>query len=235
VEHDELDLEDFAEKLVRWSDEGYCAVDNLVFDIGITTSAAVHNLRHGKPAELAGPADQYSNGNGALMRVLPLALWHRGSDEELVEDAMRQSLVTHGHLRSQLCCALYCLWARRILEENARPWPDAVATLRTFIASDEAAQAELEFHIRPDDTVGGKGSGYVVDCLKSALWAVEQGDYEAAVKAAVALGNDTDTTACVAGGIAGLRDGVNAIPERWREALRGSEIVEPLLQRLITA
>ena len=59
------------------------------------------------------------------------------------------------------------------------------------------------------------------------------GHYEDVVKAAVALGNDTDTTACVAGGIAGLRDGVEAIPRRWCEALRGQEVVIPLLQRLI--
>ena len=51
-----------------------------------------------------------ANGNGSLSRVLPLALWHRGSDEELARDAMQQSLVTHGHIRAQLCCALLCLW-----------------------------------------------------------------------------------------------------------------------------
>ncbi len=53
------------------------------------------------------------------------------------------------------------------------------------------------------------------------------------VKKAVALGHDTDTTACVAGGIAGLRDGIEAIPPRWREALRGQEMVQPLLEGLL--
>ena len=234
LECGELDLEDFAERMVNWAEKGYCAVDNYVFDIGITTSAAIHNLRDGKPAELAGPNDVNANGNGALMRVLPLALWHRGSDEELIEDAMRQSLPTHGHLRSQLCCAVYCLLARYILQEHAAPYPVAVATLRRFIEGNEAAQAELEFHISPDETPGGKGSGYVVDCLHSARWAVEQGSYESVVKAAVSLGKDTDTTACVAGGIAGLRDGIGAIPSRWLDALRGKEIVEPMIEKLTT-
>jgi ADP-ribosyl-[dinitrogen reductase] hydrolase len=73
----------------------------------------------------------------------------------------------------------------------------------------------------------------VVDCLHSARLALEAGGYEAAVRAAVALGNDTDTTACVAGGIAGLRDGVQAIPERWRQALRGRDRVTPLLEALL--
>ena len=58
------------------------------------------------PALEAGPSEERHNGNGSLMRVLPLALWHRGPDRELVNDAYTQSRVTHGHARSRLCCAL---------------------------------------------------------------------------------------------------------------------------------
>ncbi len=54
------------------------------------------------------------------------------------------------------------------------------------------------------------------------------------VRAAIALGHDTDTTACVAGGLAGIRDGVAAPPERWMSQLRGKELVEPLRKRLLT-
>ena len=72
-----------------------------------------------------------------------------------------------------------------------------------------------------------------MDCLHSARYAVAAGSYEVAVKTAVALGDDTDTTACVAGGIAGLRDGVDAVPERWRDTLRGRELYEPLLEVLL--
>jgi ADP-ribosyl-[dinitrogen reductase] hydrolase len=164
---------------------------------------------------------------------LPLALWHQGSDEELVAGARRQSLVTHGHLRAQLCCALYCLWARRTLQATADPWREAVQTMRRTYDEKSSERAEMEAHIRPDSLPHGEGTGYVVDCLHSARLALEAGSYEAVVKAAVALGNDTDTTACVAGGIAGIRDGVNAIPERWRRALRGREMVKPLLDQLL--
>ncbi len=92
---------------------------------------------------------------------------------------------------------------------------------------------ELEAKVHPDKPPGGGGSGYVVDCLHSARWAVEAGNYEQVVKAAVSLGHDTDTTACVAGGIAGIRDGIKAIPQRWQARLRGQEIVQPLLERLL--
>jgi ADP-ribosylglycohydrolase len=167
------------------------------------------------------------------MRVLPLALWHRGRDEELVADAHRQSLVTHGHLRSQVCCALYCLWARATLEEAADPWGSAVARLRAIYGAGSAPLAELEGAVRPDDPPEGRGSGYVVDTLRSARLALAAGGYEAVVKAAIALGHDTDTTACVAGGIAGLRDGATAIPARWRDGLRGQELLAPLSAALL--
>lgn len=228
-----LDLEDFGQRLVAWHEHGALAVGNHVFDVGIQTSQAIRALMAGTPAQDAGPSNEQANGNGSLMRVLPLALWHQGSDAELVRDAHAQSQVTHGHIRSQVCCALYCIWARRTLQAAPNAWGDAAATLRGIYGAASPAAAELERQIRPDHPPEGRGSGYVVDCLQSARMAVRAGGYEDVVKAAIALGHDTDTTACVAGGIAGIRDGVGAIPERWMRAMRGTELVEPLLQRLL--
>lgn len=228
-----LDPDDFGRRLLAWRDEGHLAVDARVFDVGSQTDRALRNFREGSPALDAGPRHERDNGNGSLMRVLPLALWHRGPDAALVEDARNQSRVTHGHARAQLCCALYCLWARRMLEDSPKPWDSAVAALRTLYPRRSADREELEATIRPDDPPSGGGSGYVLDCLHSARLAVEAGPYERAVKAAVALGRDTDTTACVAGGIAGIRDGVGAIPDRWRLALRGRELLDPLLRGLL--
>ncbi|NEO83762.1 MAG: ADP-ribosylglycohydrolase family protein [Spirulina sp. SIO3F2] len=228
-----LDLADFATRLLRWCDEGYLAVDGVVFDIGVTTGAALSAVRQGVAPGEAGRDGVYANGNGSLMRVLPLALWHQGTDAQLVQAAQLQSCVTHRHLRSQVCCALYCLWARRILEAHPEPWQAAVQTLRHIYAEDEAATEELEWSIRPDDPPEGKGSGYVVDCLRSARWACQHKTYAEVVRSAIRLGNDTDTTACVAGGIAGLRGGIEAIPLQWREALRGQDLLAPLLERLL--
>ncbi|HWQ14427.1 MAG TPA: ADP-ribosylglycohydrolase family protein [Roseiflexaceae bacterium] len=233
LERGMLDLDDLGRRLVAWYETGYLAVDGVVFDVGVQTGQAIRALRAGAPAHAAGPDHEHANGNGSLMRVLPLALWHRGSDAELVRDAHAQSLVTHGHLRAQVCCALYCLWARRTLHAAPDPWGEAVVTLRTIYGSTSPAYAELERQIRPDDPPQGSGSGYVVDCLRSARLALAAGAYEDVVRAAIALGHDTDTTACVAGGIAGIRDGVGAIPARWMRQLRGRDLVEPLLQRLL--
>lgn len=233
LERGQVDLDDLGSRLLEWYNSGYKAVDGDVFDVGVQTAQAINRVARGVPAAEAGSRDVHANGNGSLMRVLPLALWHKGSIEELVADAHKQSLITHGHVRSQVCCALYCLWARYTLENSSDPWRKAVTSLRTLYPEGSQENEELEWSIRPDGPPDGTGSGYVVDCLRSARWALQAGEFEHVVKAAISLGNDTDTTACVAGGIAGLRDGVKAIPERWRSALRGKDLYEDELRLLI--
>jgi len=145
-----LELDDFAARLLDWYEKGYLAVDGRVFDVGVQTTVAFRALMGGAAPHLAGPAEERSNGNGSLMRVLPLALWHQGTDEDLVRDAYLQSRVTHGHARSRVCCALYCLWARRTLSSHAAPWDDAVRTLRSLVTPESEEHEALEVHIAPD-------------------------------------------------------------------------------------
>jgi ADP-ribosyl-[dinitrogen reductase] hydrolase len=234
LECGKFDGEHFARGLVDWYDSGFMAVGEVVFDVGIQTAKAIRELKRGVHPFLAGGTDEYSNGNGSLMRVLPLALWHQGADSELIADAFDQSAVTHGHLRAKLCCALYCLWARRILQNHKNAWENAVETFHGIFPVGTIENIEFETRIFPKDAIYDiKGSGYVVDSLRAAHWANQDKTYEETVKAAISLGDDTDTTACIAGGIAGLIHGFNAIPERWRENLHGKEIYEPLLDGLL--
>lgn len=235
LECGKFDAAHFAKGLIEWFDRGFMAVDGKVFDVGIQTADAIRILKKDVPPLLAGGTDEYSNGNGSLMRVLPLALWHKGSDLELIADAFDQSAVTHGHLRSKLCCAIYCLAARRIMENAENPWQNAVDTFCETFPEGTIESNEFRSHICPKGMKYEiKGSGYVVDSLRAAYHLDEKPDYEETVKAAILLGNDTDTTACIAGGIAGLKFGFGGIPARWREALRGKEIYEPLLEKLIS-
>lgn len=234
LECEKFDAAHFAKGLLYWYENGFMAVGNKVFDVGIQTANAIRELRRNVSPLLAGGADEYSNGNGSLMRVLPLALWHRGSDAELVADAFDQSAVTHNHIRSKLCCALYCLWARRILRNEETAWENAVESLYEIFPEGTTENSEFEAKIFPNDAIFDvRGSGYVVDSLRAARWANGNETFEKTVKAAISLGEDTDTTACIAGGIAGLRFGESSIPERWRENLRGAEIFEPLIEKLL--
>lgn len=228
-----LDVPDLGTRLLAWYVRCDYAVGGVVFDVGNQTRDGLLRIQAGVPAERAGRADAQGNGNGALMRVLPLALWHPGPDAQLVADAMRQGLPTHGHLRSQVACAVYCVWARRMLDAPETPYERAFE--QTLALLDAPAQAELRAHFAPDWAGSVSGSGYVVDSLHSARHALEGTSFEEVIRRAIQLGNDTDTTACIAGGLAGIRWGEAGIPARWREAMREAHRVEAALARLLEA
>lgn len=228
---------DFSKRLLAWYEEGLWAVDGNVFDVGIQTSEALCAYRAGiLPPEKCGLIRPNGKGNGALMRVLPLALWHRGTDRELAIDAHSQCLITHGHLCNQVCCALYCLVARNLLDgmDFHAALQDGICTLRAIYSEMPEYEQEFEWSVRPDGPWEGNGSGYVVDCLRSAFMILNNAaNYEDAVKRAVKLGDDTDTTACVTGGLAGILFGFQSIPKRWYAALRGKDSVEALIEKLL--
>lgn len=232
TQRNEFNLIDFSQRLQNWYFDGYLAVDKNVFDVGIQTREAIKKLSQSYFPGETGRADEHANGNGSLMRALPLALWHQGSDEELIELAHQQSLVTHAHPRSQACCALYCIWARKILQNHVNPWHSAAETLRQAYRDRPEFSFELEDQIRPESPPVCEGTGYVVDCLHSARVACAKDSFESVIKRAIQFGNDTDTTACVAGGMAGLLFGFSKIPQHLIDGLRGKAIVEPLVERL---
>lgn len=239
LEKGRFSLTDFSMKLLAWYDTGLWAVDNIVFDVGIQTSEALNAFRNGVSPEMCGNVRPDGKGNGALMRVLPLALWHRGTDLELVNDAHRQCLITHANITNQVCCALYCLVARRLLEgtDFNAALSHSVQNIREIYADMPDHNEEFEFRLQPDepDIWQGNGSGYVIDSLRSAFMIMREAVcYEDAVKIAVSLGNDTDTTACILGGLAGIAFGYDSIPERWTDTLRQKASVEELLSNLLS-
>ena len=237
------DATDVARRFVDWMREGYMAVDGRVFDIGNTTATALAHVNLAYP-EASGLTDEKSCGNGSLMRVLPLALWHRGTDDELIEAAMSSSRITHAHPRVLACVAIYVMWARILLDrcdpahvedvEDAAcnsAWDDAINRVAACVDEDVWAEVEAIEATREGREI--RGSGYVVDSLLAAKHLVEtSGTYEDVVRGAIALGHDTDTTACVAGGIAGIVHGRSGIPARWVAALRDRHVALGLARRL---
>ncbi len=99
---------------------------------------------------------------------------------------------------------------------------------------DTPLRSAFEEHVRPDDTSDGRGTGYVVDTLRTVRRVVQEPSYERVVRQAIGHGRDTDTTASIAGGLAGVRHGIGGIPPRWIAALRGRELVEPLTRIIHT-
>lgn len=239
LEQRRFSLTDFAGKLLRWLDHGYMAVDGDVFDVGIQTAKALGQLRAGVSPYESGGADERSNGNGSLMRVLPLAVWHTGTDEEIVKDAHLQSLPTHAHPRSMVACAYYCLVARAYLNKLADPWTWADERLESLYGrwsdGDEGRLFLTELNVlrQYPETSALSGSGYVLDTLWSARKALEEKSFEDVLRAAILFGNDTDTTAAVAGGLAGIQYGIGGISGDWLMQLRGFELIAPTFHQLL--
>jgi len=239
-----FDPGDQGRRALAWRDEGRYAPGGRVFDIGVATAGALARIATGTPAADAGSVD--AMGNGSLMRILPLPLVMRScGDPELVDLAARASRVTHGSAEAQIACALYALVARRLLGgegDRGRAFERAIRDLRAALASrglpgsreaaePPAALAALDAFV---GWRGRAGRGRVVDSLWSAWVAFAgAGSYREAVTGAVALGNDTDTTAAIAGGLAGLYWGVSAIPAAWRRGLRDGHLARELIDRLV--
>ena len=204
-----------------------------LFDIGLVTREALERIRIGIPPEQAGAEGEHENGNGSLMRILPVALaGHRSSDDELVQQAMRASSLTHRHPRSRVTCAVYVIAARLLLNGECNRRDVLHRAFRVVAASvDPAELRELELL---ENFPSRSGSGYVVDCFWSAWDAFATSDtYASAIKRAISYGDDTDTTGCVAGGLAGIYWGRSGIPGQWLAGMRGTEIVESIVTRLL--
>ena len=76
-----------------------------------------------------------------------------------------------------------------------------------------------EFKAVSEDEI--RASGYVIDSLEAAVWCLINTDsYRECMLKAVNLGDDTDTVAAIAGGLAGLFYGYDGIPKEWVEVLQ---------------
>jgi ADP-ribosyl-[dinitrogen reductase] hydrolase len=227
-----FDTRDQARRALEWW-LGEAYKPGPAFDIGIATRGALRRIQRGIEPEKAGATEEHENGNGSLMRILPIALvGHRATDAELVAQAMRASSLTHRHPRSKVTCAVYVLAARSVIQgakDRARVLTQALSAVAAAVGDAEAN--ELHFL---KTFPGRTGSGYVVDCFWSAWDAFSGGDsYRRVIERAISYGDDADTTACVAGGLAGIYWGRNAIPDEWLNAMRGRDVVEPILGKLL--
>ena len=232
-----FDTDDQARRFLAWADDGaYTPHGEGKFDIGNATAAAFARLRRGVPAEEGG-ADPDSQGNGSLMRILPIALVDLPHDAaELIERAHRSSAITHGAPECLVACAVYVLIARR-LADGERDRPSALAAAFEAVEADyrrrrdPALLAALELLRSHAER---KGRGWVIDTFWSAWDAFAQhSTYRDAVIAAVKYGKDTDTTAAIAGGGGlywGLDGPAGGIPTEWLHGLCDREQVETVVR-----
>ncbi len=224
-----------AKLMHEWYSKGHNAVDAKVFDIGGSTRRALENFNSGMTALQAGDKGWDAKGNGSLMRVLPVAVWHKGSDEELMQISMQQSLITHAEMLPSLLCGFYSLWARKITQNEQDPYFAALLKLEEIITRSGRADMQecLDREVKPRAQPEAGNTGYVLDAFNTArVIMCRAGNYEDAVAAAIKLGGDTDTNAAITGGLAGLKYGYSSINLSLRSSLAGAEITNPLMLKL---
>jgi ADP-ribosyl-[dinitrogen reductase] hydrolase len=111
------DLQDLANRFIKWREHSYWTPHGKVFDIGIATSKAIRYLSNGVSPIFGGGTDENSNGNGSLMRILPLAFYVKNLPVEARFDCIKQvSSLTHAHIRSLLACFIYLEMALEIMQ-----------------------------------------------------------------------------------------------------------------------
>lgn len=235
-----FDTQDMGERFARWYNQGLWSAHGTVFDIGHTTRKALRLIEQGCPAELAGGLDAYSNGNGSLMRILPVTLAAWRKDLPTLRDRLeRASSITHGHSRSKMACVFHGIFVCHLLH-GATPQEALVQTRSVFNEQYGDSPEMMSFHDLLNSDIASMpkaeiaSGGYVMETLKASLWCLlTTRTFSECVLKAVNLGDDTDTTGCVAGGLAGVHYGVDALPEEWRSALPRLPELEALFSRFV--
>ena len=239
----DFDLNNIGQNFVNWYKNNYWTARGDVFDIGNTTRQAIYRLESGIRPDLAGGFDEDSNGNGSLMRILPLVFYMLDMESHYRFEITKQiSSITHAHIRSVIACYYYLEFAYRLFEKKDKF--EIYENLKKEITDDlllfSDTSSEIDEFNRllggnifelPEEKI--QSSGYVVHTLEASIWCLLTTDnYKDAVLKAVNLGDDTDTTGAVTGGLAGLLYGADDIPKGWIDILARRDDIEDLAERM---
>lgn len=193
----EVDPEHLLSRFCDWYENGHNSTTGRCFDIGTTTREALLNFKS-KGITVA-PDQDHLSGNGSIMRLAPAAIVHHRSYDDAVRVSIDQSVPTH----------------------NSKKCRDACEELALMISAGIRGEDQgLNQRIKdiPRDQISS--SGYVLDTLVAAQWAVlNTSTFDDAVLLAANLGDDADTVAAVTGQIAGSLYGYSAIREEWRNTV----------------
>jgi ADP-ribosyl-[dinitrogen reductase] hydrolase len=232
-----FDAHDQMTRYVRWYQDGYFSCTGRCFDIGVSTSGSLHRFTEtGDP--FAGLPD--GAGNGCIMRLAPVPLFFAGDPALAIKMAGESARTTHGaveavdaarYFAGLIVGALQVRGKDELLAGAFDPTPAGDCWLRQPLAPKIAEIASGSFKRKEPPEIEGRG--YVVPCLEAALWAFDRGtNFADIVRLAANLDDDADTTAAVAGQLAGAYYGVAGIPDRWLRILAMRTEIEGLADRL---
>lgn len=231
--YNENSFYDMADKFVKWYTESLYTPHNTTFDIGNTTRKALENFIIHRNKE-CGEGALSDNGNGSLMRIIPLAFYFYNAKIKIKERkniTFEVSSITHSHIISKYACLMYVEYLIALLdgEDKVHAYKTMIKNIEKFLKYEEkqdkrivqqAYKRILNGKIDRLNINDIKSSGYVVDTLEAVLWIVlNSNDYRQAVLDAVNLGDDTDTVGALAGGLLGVIYTIRAIPTEWIDTI----------------
>ncbi len=225
-----FDALDQMNKYCDWMNNGFMSSIGVCFDVGVGVSSALRRfMKTGEP--YSGSKARWSSGNGSIMRLAPIPIFYQCSLLDATKFGGESSRTTHGsELCIDACCFLSSILVHLIHGEDKG----------VFCRIDYSPNTEEISNIKSGHFVRKSyeqmtGSGYVIESLESALWCfIHTDDFASCVLAAANLGNDADTTAAIAGQLAGAYYGYDAIRFDWLDALYQHDEILVLSDKLFT-
>ncbi len=231
-----FDYDDIMTNFYYWLHDSKFTATGEVFDAGRTCIQAIINYTKGYEPLDCGLKGEDNNGNGSLMRILPVAIYSyykKIKDEEIISLTNDISSLTHAHEVSRLGCYIYVRYVMYLLDGYSKI--DAYDAIQKIDYSSYSLESLKKYSrilkenikkIHLDDI---SSRGYVVDTLEAALWCLLVHDnYEDTILEAINLGNDTDTIAAITGSMAGIIYGYDSIPKEWLSSLARKDYLEKL-------
>mgnify|MGYP002623856011 CR=1 FL=1 len=227
-----IDLYDIALKFSTWKNRGSYTPFGEPLGMGRTCAKAIDNFDEGHDEPTTcGLTDINSNGNGSLMRILPIAYYaieKHLKDTEILELVRQISSITHAHEISILGCYIYVRYVMFILNGKDKLAAYNMTKAVDYTMFSEETRAPYERLIKGDisklNVNDIKSTGYVVDTLEACIWVLLKSEnYKEAIIGAINLGGDTDTIGALTGALAGIIYGYDFIPEEWKNEIARKE------------
>jgi len=239
---------DIMDNFVLWDRKGEFTPLGYAFDQGCTCLSAIDAYARTGDETSCGRTGEHANGNGALMRILPVCIFYVErcrnictSDDVAIESIHRVTALTHNHLRAQIGSGLYYFLVKSIIygegtlmdrlqsgiDHGCAYYRRDLRNLSQMMHYQRLFDLK-EFAALPESAI--RSSGYVVDTLEAAVWSLLQADnYHDTLLTAVNLADDADTVGAVCGGLAGLFYGYDRIPEEWLSVIIRREWLENMM------
>lgn len=244
-----LNYEDMMNNFSKWYNEGEYTPFNEAFDVGNTTSRAILKFGNGYAALDCGMSSERDNGNGSLMRILPISIYTISKNIDFnsrFEIINSVSKLTHAHMRTLIACSIYTFIVEEILKENNNlndSIDKGINSSLKFFKSKLLDNNELSYFNRifnksifDLDESEISSSAYVVDTLEASIWVLyNTSSYNEAILKSVNLGNDTDTIGAVCGSLAGLYYGYDSISSQWLDTLVKKDYIEKFISKFYTS